>query len=811
MFPANTTAYTDIYTIGSTDLDALTLTNVPLTVMNQLRVGDVVTAATPGILNPNTSGSPGTPGYDPSLNYTIVSFDPGKGTVELSLPVAVKTGATNVMFTFAPPQYVVRSSDAPSVSSTAYTGGSIPYTLNFNVPSPSITGISNPLGKAITITTGSTVGLTPGEQITISGVIATGGTQDINGTWTVTNITATTFDLAGITGAVAGKGGPTGDGTTTLTGGTWSPANALQFAQTVYDVMQTFSLLKDPSKLASRSALLLTYIIGGNTGTFVQKNDPSRQTTLPDFRTAHQLRNELKSLLRGVYDFNAVPDQTQWYPNPATPTANATLNGSPITFGIQNLDPYVWFVHRVLNNSSYGFSFDDDVANAQAPSSSLEIAVGGNAYTAPPPAAPFNGPNVLPNPEGFSPFAQWGTQQSQGYIDTTSTTAITNLAAGLTTIAGLDQSAVARLTASNPQKDAPGAFITSDIGLPAGVTVTVVNITALPQVSPAITDITNSTTTPGAITISTAKTQNLAPGVSLADGQLVTISGVSGTPDINKSWLVKNVTPTSFDLVGSTFDASLSAGIWTLTLSSVTFETPKGWTPPTDNATHQFTFSIFNGTTVPTNITGPTGAAPGTVVTIGGKGLTGVFGVSFNGYPGTIVGSSIFSITNTSSPFVITLPLGASTNGLVTGDTVTISGVIDLTTGKPATINRQWTVGTVTPSGLMTQGSFQLIGNPLPGDNNPMSGGSWIDGNDVTVKVIVPHTKSNATLPNGNTPTNPGPTGKIGVRNASGTTYSTADFTITAHFTVTPPPGSPRPRPWCSRARPRSSPGNRSP
>ena len=48
--------------------------------MNQLRVGDVVTAATAGTLNANTTGSPAgtpnTPGYDPSLNYTIVSFDP---------------------------------------------------------------------------------------------------------------------------------------------------------------------------------------------------------------------------------------------------------------------------------------------------------------------------------------------------------------------------------------------------------------------------------------------------------------------------------------------------------------------------------------------------------------------------------------------------------------------------------------------------------------------------------------------------------------------------------------------------------------
>ncbi len=90
--------------------------------MNQkLRVGDVVTAVTVGTLNPNTTGSPAgtanTPGYDPSLNYTIVSFDPLKRTVELSLPVKVKT-ATMDTFTFNSPQYVVRSSDAPAAAPT---------------------------------------------------------------------------------------------------------------------------------------------------------------------------------------------------------------------------------------------------------------------------------------------------------------------------------------------------------------------------------------------------------------------------------------------------------------------------------------------------------------------------------------------------------------------------------------------------------------------------------------------------------------------------------------------------------------------
>jgi hypothetical protein len=871
-FQATTTPYTNIYTIGSTDLDAVTLRNIPASFdMSQLRVGDVVTAASAATLNANTTGSPpgtpNTPGYDPSLNYTIVSFDPFYRTVELSLPVAVKTATTDT-FTFAPPQYVVRSSDAPAANATSITGintsagqmytissgnvaglisgqtqvtisgvidqttklpaaingqyivvnvnttnntfqlqgtsatgtetfmagtgvwsttaGTIQYALNFNVPSTAITGIANPNGKAITITTGSTVGLTPGEEITISGV--TGGSQNINGTWTVTNITAITFDLAGLTGAVAGQGGPTGNGVMTLTGGTWAPANNLQFAQTVYDVMQTFSLLEDPSKLASRSALLLTYIMGGNTGTFVQNLDPSRQATLPNYRTAFQLRNELKSLLRGVYDFNAVSDQSQWYPNPATPTPDATLNGSPITFGIYNLDPYVWFVHRVLNNSSYGFSFDDDVANAQAASSSLEIAVGGNAYTASPaPPAPFDGPNVLSNPEGFSPFAQWGTQQSQGYIDTTTQTAKNNLSSGLTTIAGLDESAVARLTASNPLTDAPGAFITSDIGLPAGDTVTVVNITALPQVSATITGIENSTNTPGTITISTASTVNLAPGVSLADGQLVTITGVTGGTNINKSWIVTNVTPTSFDLESSTFVAGLTGGTWTLTPSSVTFATPKGWTPPTDNAMHEFTFSVFNGTTVPTDITGPTGAAAGTVVTIDGKGLTGVFGVSFNGYPGTIVGGSISSITNKSgSPIIINLPAGASPSGLSDGDTVTISGVMDLTTDELAAVNGTWTVA-YKPGVTGYPNAFQLTGTGNTGNGDELSGGSWIDGTDVEVKVIVPETKSNATLPNGSTPTNPGATGKIGVRNASGMTYSTADFTISVGLPPAPP------------------------
>ena len=75
----------------------------------------------------------------------------------------------------------------------------------------------------------------------------------------------------------------------------------------------------------------------------------------------------MKSILRGVWDFIAIPDQNAWYPNPATPTPNATVDGKAATYGIYNLDPYVWFVHDVEHMAGYAFSVDDDVANPAAP------------------------------------------------------------------------------------------------------------------------------------------------------------------------------------------------------------------------------------------------------------------------------------------------------------------------------------------------------------------------------------------------------------------------------------------------------------
>ncbi|MFO0958579.1 MAG: hypothetical protein U0800_14315 [Isosphaeraceae bacterium] len=66
----------------------------------------------------------------------------------------------------------------------------------------------------------------------------------------------------------------------------------------------------------------------------------------------------IKSALRGVYDFNAVPE-SQWYPKPSVWQGGQHFN-------VFNLDPYVWFVHEVLGLSGYGFSVDDDTSDVGA-------------------------------------------------------------------------------------------------------------------------------------------------------------------------------------------------------------------------------------------------------------------------------------------------------------------------------------------------------------------------------------------------------------------------------------------------------------
>jgi hypothetical protein len=152
---------------------------------------------------------------------------------------------------------------------------------------------------------------------------------------------------------------------------TFKGANAQQlntadrFAQTVYSVLSSFGTIPyNPGNANPATVQLLFNIIGDNTG-FVPHIGVDANPI--DTRIAGLLTVDVKSLLRGVPNFIQVPESTGlWYPNPARPTPSAYLNGQKATFGIYNLDPFVWFVHKELGLSGYGFSVDDDTSDVEA-------------------------------------------------------------------------------------------------------------------------------------------------------------------------------------------------------------------------------------------------------------------------------------------------------------------------------------------------------------------------------------------------------------------------------------------------------------
>lgn len=231
----------------------------------------------------------------------------------------------------------------------------------------------------------------------------------------------------------------------------------LEFARSVYDVMYGFSSLNEPTYL-SQSALLLQYVIGCNIGTFALQ--PGK--ALPVERV-NQLRDELKSVLRGVSDFGAFQefDPTtgahRWYPDPSVGTPGAFIDrGSgpkPATFGVFNLNPYVWFIHVELGMSGYGFSVDDDTSNAQDAASSIQVAFGGTASTAP------GVDQKLANPELYTYGAPFGTLHDTGHVDVTSGVARGYDLTKYTVINGLSLATVGKLKAFDP-KSGQGALVT---------------------------------------------------------------------------------------------------------------------------------------------------------------------------------------------------------------------------------------------------------------------------------------------------------------------------------------------------------------
>jgi hypothetical protein len=141
-------------------------------------------------------------------------------------------------------------------------------------------------------------------------------------------------------------------------------AYSRDFAATVYEVLSVFSTANRQVPALPGSMEVVGNSIGGNVG-FLPTAAPVNYVNI-----SADVRDLVKSALRGVPNFNTYPE-TDWYPDPSEAAGGQGYN-------VYNLDPYVWFVHRQLDLSGYGFSLDDDTADVGANgASTLSVAVGG--------------------------------------------------------------------------------------------------------------------------------------------------------------------------------------------------------------------------------------------------------------------------------------------------------------------------------------------------------------------------------------------------------------------------------------------------
>jgi hypothetical protein len=173
---------------------------------------------------------------------------------------------------------------------------------------------------------------------------------------------------------------------------------ANDFAAVLYAVMNSFSTIKstpqDPGDYRNGkfdSLLFMANIIGGNVAVIPNLGAPGTDPVAS--ASGIEVRDQSKSLERGVANFNAVPSY-DWYANPAVPAGNV-LTGGTSTFNAYSLDPFVWFVHEYLGASAYAFSLDDDAANPTvAGAQTMAVSIGG--------ITPF------PNKAEWSPGTQFG-------------------------------------------------------------------------------------------------------------------------------------------------------------------------------------------------------------------------------------------------------------------------------------------------------------------------------------------------------------------------------------------------------------------
>lgn len=182
------------------------------------------------------------------------------------------------------------------------------------------------------------------------------------------------------------------------------------FSQHVYQVMSAMSTIPNENS-HPRSLQVLLNVIGCNVGKLPNIGNTTKENKDSNSDISNEIRDFTKSLLRGVADFGRDKESNgNWYPDPSEHTGGQDFN-------ILNLDPFVWFVHKKLGLSGYGFSVDDDVADVGADKATkLQAAIGG--------LGAHGEPSVLPLKAEWTWGAPFGPQTAPGTVKDLSTISV---------------------------------------------------------------------------------------------------------------------------------------------------------------------------------------------------------------------------------------------------------------------------------------------------------------------------------------------------------------------------------------------------
>jgi hypothetical protein len=352
---------------GTGDLQYFSGGTTNSTTVLKVQQASVLADLTPGMVVTSQG-----PTADLKAGTTIVQVNIAQGEVILSQPAIAS--ATNNVYTFSRPvtDYATNAMENLWYSWADY------YVANNQVPNVGNVAASIPVdSQVLTFAAPVTAKLVPGMEVTGPGIpagtivmsVASGGTSvDLSNLATGAETNALySFESPRLI-ARSAEVEPS-----TLSFASQDQATANLFAQAVYAVMSAMSTIPVNPGAGTLSTQLLYNAIGCNVGQIpgiLAGGNPA---------IAAELTVDVTSILRGVYNYESVPQSTGlWYPSPATPTAGALMNGTAADFGIYNLDPFVWFVHQELGLTGYGFSVDDGVADVGVNGANqLQITIGG--------------------------------------------------------------------------------------------------------------------------------------------------------------------------------------------------------------------------------------------------------------------------------------------------------------------------------------------------------------------------------------------------------------------------------------------------